>query len=60
MLLVDGRQVAGRTNTFSRNDPFLRQHRDNPVHWRPWSGNAFEEAQPILLSIVIGVRCCSP
>jgi len=40
--------------------PYLRQHRDNPVHWRPWSDGAFEEAQrlnkPILLSI--GYSAC--
>src|SRR3954454_13228573 len=35
--------------------PYLQQHRDNPVHWRPWSRAALEEAhelgKPILLSI---------
>jgi uncharacterized protein len=40
--------------------PYLRQHRDNPVHWQPWSNRAFEEAQrlnkPILLSI--GYSAC--
>ena len=40
--------------------PYLSQHRDNPVHWRPWSDGAFEEAQrlnkPILLSI--GYSAC--
>ena len=24
--------------------PYLIQHRDNPVDWRPWGDEAFEEA----------------
>ena len=40
--------------------PYLRQHRDNPVHWRPWSRAALDEAaalqRPILLSI--GYAAC--
>lgn len=40
--------------------PYLRQHADNPVHWRPWSGGALEEARtldrPILLSV--GYAAC--
>ncbi|WP_311030724.1 thioredoxin domain-containing protein [Mesorhizobium koreense] len=40
--------------------PYLRQHKDNPVHWRPWSKEALAEAQetgrPILLSI--GYAAC--
>lgn len=35
--------------------PYLLQHKDNPVAWRPWSREALEEARaadkPILLSI---------
>ncbi|GAA2763333.1 thioredoxin domain-containing protein [Streptomyces paradoxus] len=35
--------------------PYLLQHADNPVDWRPWSGEAFDEARkrnvPVLLSI---------
>ncbi|PYE55005.1 thioredoxin domain-containing protein [Deinococcus yavapaiensis] len=35
--------------------PYLRQHRDNPVDWFPWSDEAFEKARvedkPILLSV---------
>ena len=35
--------------------PYLRQHKDNPVHWRPWSKAALAEAmeldRPILLSV---------
>jgi len=40
--------------------PYLLQHRDNPVHWRPWSQQALAEAQaadkPVLLSI--GYAAC--
>ena len=40
--------------------PYLLQHRDNPVHWRPWGKAAFEEAKttgkPILLSV--GYAAC--
>jgi len=35
--------------------PYLRQHRDNPVHWYPWGPEAFAAAKernaPILLSV---------
>ncbi len=40
--------------------PYLLQHADNPVHWRPWGPAALEEAnaanKPILLSI--GYAAC--
>jgi uncharacterized protein YyaL (SSP411 family) len=40
--------------------PYLLQHADNPVHWRPWGAAALEEARaankPILLSI--GYAAC--
>ena len=40
--------------------PYLRQHKDNPVHWRAWGQDAFDEAKeldkPILLSI--GYAAC--
>ena len=40
--------------------PYLRQHRDNPVHWQPWSADAFEiarqEDKPVLLSV--GYAAC--
>jgi uncharacterized protein len=40
--------------------PYLLQHADNPVHWRPWGPAALAEAQetnrPILLSI--GYAAC--
>ncbi|ODS01167.1 thymidylate kinase [Methyloceanibacter methanicus] len=40
--------------------PYLRQHKDNPVHWRPWGPEAFAEAKrtgkPVLLSV--GYAAC--
>lgn len=40
--------------------PYLLQHADNPVHWRPWGHAALQEARaldkPILLSI--GYAAC--
>jgi hypothetical protein len=40
--------------------PYLLQHKDNPVHWRPWGEAAFAEAsetnRPVLLSI--GYAAC--
>jgi uncharacterized protein YyaL (SSP411 family) len=40
--------------------PYLLQHADNPVHWRPWGAAALAEAKrsnrPILLSI--GYAAC--
>jgi uncharacterized protein len=40
--------------------PYLLQHRDNPVHWRPWGLTALAEARrdnkPILLSV--GYAAC--
>ncbi|MEL6889980.1 MAG: thioredoxin domain-containing protein [Actinomycetota bacterium] len=40
--------------------PYLRQHRDNPVHWWPWCDEAFDEARerdvPVLVSI--GYSAC--
>ncbi|MBI3709858.1 MAG: thioredoxin domain-containing protein [Proteobacteria bacterium] len=40
--------------------PYLLQHKDNPVHWRPWGEAALTEARaankPILLSI--GYAAC--
>jgi uncharacterized protein YyaL (SSP411 family) len=49
-----GNTLAGATS------PYLRQHADNPVHWRQWSAEALAEAAardvPILLSI--GYAAC--
>ncbi len=40
--------------------PYLLQHKDNPVHWRPWGEAALAEAKagnkPILLSV--GYAAC--
>ena len=40
--------------------PYLLQHKDNPVHWRPWGPEAHAEAReaqkPILLSV--GYAAC--
>ena len=40
--------------------PYLLQHKDNPVHWRPWGPGALAEAKaadkPILLSV--GYAAC--
>ncbi len=42
------------------SSPYLRQHRDNPVDWWPWSDEAFAEAKrrdvPVLLSV--GYSAC--
>ncbi len=44
----------------AETSPYLRQHKDNPVHWRGWRPEAFDEAKrankPILLSI--GYAAC--
>lgn len=43
-----------------QSSPYLRQHKDNPVHWYAWGPEAFDAAQkenkPILLSI--GYAAC--
>jgi uncharacterized protein YyaL (SSP411 family) len=49
-----GNQLGAETS------PYLLQHKDNPVHWRPWGEAAFAEAKsankPVLLSI--GYAAC--
>nr|MBA3710145.1 thioredoxin domain-containing protein [Planctomycetota bacterium] len=39
----------------TESSPYLRQHQDNPVDWRPWGEAAFAEAKrrdvPVLVSI---------
>ena len=44
----------------NETSPYLLQHKDNPVHWRPWGSEAFDEARrsgrPILLSV--GYAAC--
>ncbi|MHA7648424.1 thioredoxin domain-containing protein [Mycobacterium sp. ML4] len=49
------------TNTLGQaTSPYLRQHADNPVHWRQWSPEALADAAerdvPVLLSI--GYAAC--
>ncbi len=43
-----------------QTSPYLRQHKDNPVDWYPWSEEAFERAKaedkPVLLSV--GYSAC--
>jgi len=50
----DGNQLGEETS------PYLRQHKDNPVHWRPWGTDALAEAKrtgkPVLLSV--GYSAC--
>jgi uncharacterized protein YyaL (SSP411 family) len=50
----DANLLAGSTS------PYLLQHAENPVHWRPWSSAALAEARdtgkPILLSV--GYAAC--
>jgi uncharacterized protein YyaL (SSP411 family) len=47
-------RLAGETS------PYLRQHKDNPVHWWPWGDAAFAAAaaldRPVLLSV--GYAAC--
>ncbi|MGE5260123.1 MAG: thioredoxin domain-containing protein [Actinomycetota bacterium] len=51
---VPGNQLGRETS------PYLLQHKDNPVHWRPWGEAALAEARetgkPILLSV--GYAAC--
>jgi len=39
----------------NQTSPYLLQHKDNPVHWRPWGPEALAEAKrlnkPILVSV---------
>ncbi len=51
---------AGRNRLGEETSPYLLQHKDNPVHWWPWSDAAFAEAKargvPVLLSV--GYSAC--
>jgi uncharacterized protein len=51
---IDGNLLGRETS------PYLLQHQDNPVHWRPWGEAALAEAResgkPILLSV--GYAAC--
>lgn len=51
---------ADRNRLGEETSPYLLQHKDNPVHWWPWSDAAFAEAKsrnvPVLLSV--GYSAC--
>ncbi|ORW51650.1 hypothetical protein AWB90_03825 [Mycobacterium paraense] len=53
-------ESAGTNTLGLATSPYLRQHADNPVHWRQWTPQALAEAAardvPILLSI--GYAAC--
>src|SRR5215211_1820449 len=50
----------GRNRLGEETSPYLLQHKDNPVHWRPWGKEALAAAKaedkPILLSV--GYAAC--
>ncbi|NLH79699.1 MAG: thioredoxin domain-containing protein, partial [Phyllobacteriaceae bacterium] len=52
--------TAPRNLLADATSPYLLQHADNPVHWRPWGPEALAEAKatgkPILLSV--GYAAC--
>jgi uncharacterized protein YyaL (SSP411 family) len=52
--------VTGRNRLAGTGSPYLLQHADNPVHWWPWSDEAFAEAAtrdvPVFLSV--GYAAC--
>jgi len=54
------RQPVTQNLLADQTSPYLLQHKDNPVHWRPWGTAALDEARarnvPILLSI--GYAAC--
>src|SRR6478735_3109310 len=52
--------MTGRNRLASATSPYLLQHAENPVHWWPWSDDAFDEATerqvPVFLSV--GYAAC--
>lgn len=52
--------LSGKNLLGDETSPYLRQHKDNPVHWIPWGDAAFARARnenkPVLLSI--GYAAC--
>ena len=52
--------MTGRNRLASATSPYLLQHADNPVHWWPWSDEAFAAAAkrqvPVFLSV--GYAAC--
>ncbi len=58
---MHGERASGPKNRLAQEtSPYLRQHAENPVDWRPWGAEAIERARapdrPILLSI--GYSAC--
>ncbi len=53
-------ESAGTNTLAQATSPYLRQHADNPVHWRQWTPQALADAAargvPILLSV--GYAAC--
>ena len=53
-------QTETRNRLTDETSPYLRQHKDNPVHWWAWGDDAFAAARaadkPILLSV--GYAAC--
>jgi len=49
-----------KNNLNNESSPYLKQHKDNPVHWQPWNTDVLQRAKqsnkPILLSI--GYSAC--
>jgi uncharacterized protein YyaL (SSP411 family) len=60
MLLMTDAPPQAANLLGGETSPYLLQHADNPVHWRPWNDAALAEARatgkPILLSI--GYAAC--
>ena len=58
--MIDHRMSPMANTLAGAASPYLRQHADNPVHWREWSPQALAEAAerdvPILLSV--GYAAC--
>ena len=54
------RDAPTRNNLGGETSPYLLQHKDNPVHWQPWSEATLRAAReldkPILLSV--GYAAC--
>ena len=46
----------------NEQSPYLKQHKDNPVHWLAWNKNSLEKAQeqkkPIFLSGYASCHWC--
>jgi uncharacterized protein YyaL (SSP411 family) len=57
-MTADG--LSGHNRLGDETSPYLLQHKDNPVHWWPWTDDAFAAARaankPILLSV--GYSAC--